>query len=455
MVVTGNLAPAEIPAIPSGTLALADRLEEARDDIAARGRERGFVSSEDLLHGLPDEDLTPDQIDEFLSHVEEYLRGEGIDVIEIPAGEPAEDGSTGAPSTQDRGPPAPTTDPVRMYLKAIARVPLLAPAEEVDLAMRVEAGTLAATLIAHAHPGDTETWLEFQSLVEAVVRIRERQLDPSKRLRQEGIGRENVLDSYRPKDDAEMIGFLRRLQGDAVLARNRLIEANLRLVVSIAKRYVSRGMSLLDLAQEGNLGLIHAVEKFDYARGYKFSTYATWWIRQSVIRAIATQARTIRMPVHISEAMSLLYRTQRHLTQQLGREPSPEELGRSDDMPARKVREILKDAREPLSLETPLGDEADSHLLGDLVADPVASQAFEEAGSDLVERLREALHTLRPREERVMVLRFGLLDGRSRTLEETGREFGLTRERIRQIEGKALSKLRHPSRRDKLREYLE
>jgi RNA polymerase primary sigma factor len=450
MTTAGKLAPAEPPAISVLKPALADRLVEARDDIAAQGRERGFVSSEDLLDRLLDEDLSPEQIDEFLSLVEEYLRDEGIDVIEIPV-EETERGAIDA----DRGLPVPTTDPVRLYLKEIARVPLLAAAEEVDLAMRIEAGRSAAFLVVPRHASGKATRREFRRLVDAVVRIRERQLDPDKHLRREGIGQETIPGSYQPKDDAEMIQFLRRVQDDAAVARKRLIEANLRLVVSIAKRYVFQGMSLMDLAQEGNIGLIHAVEKFDHVRGYKFSTYATWWIRQSVVRAVANQARTIRMPVHISEAMRLLYRTQGRLTQELGREPSAEELGRQVDMPARKIRELIHDSKEPLSMEMPLGDEADAQLLGDVVADPSASRAFEEAGSDLGKRLRDALHTLHPREQRVMILRFGLLDGRPQTLEETGREFGLTRERIRQIEGKALGKLRHPSRRDSLRGYLE
>jgi RNA polymerase primary sigma factor len=346
-------------------------------------------------------------------------------------------------------------DPLRLYLKEIARVPLLTAAQEVDLAMRIEAGTWAAALSVHPYPRRKEARRDFRRLVGAVVRIREKQLDPSRALRREGIGREGVLSSYRPEDEGEKTAFLRRLQGDAAVARNRLVEANLRLVVSIAKRYVSSGMPLLDLAQEGNLGLMQAVKKFDYGRGFKFSTYATWWIRQAIVRAIGMQARTIRVPAHVAEAMSLLHRTRRHLTQELGREPVPEELSRHTGISAAKIGETLRASKDPLSLEMSLGEEGASHVLGDVVADPAASEAFEQAGSALPDRLMEALQSLLPREERVMKLRFGLLDGRQRTLEETGREFGLTRERIRQIEGKALSKLRHPSRRDRLREYLE
>jgi len=274
-------------------------------------------------------------------------------------------------------------------------------------------------------------------------------IDDPVRMYLKEIGKVPLLTSAQEIDLAQ-----RMEQGDEQ-AKKQLVEANLRLVVSIAKRYVGRGMLFLDLIQEGNLGLIKAVEKFDYRKGYKFSTYATWWIRQAITRAIADQARTIRIPVHMVETINKLIRVSRQLLQDLGREPKPEEIAREMDITEEKVREILKIAQEPVSLETPIGEEEDSHL-GDFIPDEdVLAPADSAAFSLLKEQLVEVLHTLTVREQKVLRLRFGLDDGRARTLEEVGKKFQVTRERIRQIEAKALRKLRHPSRSKKLKDYLE
>ena len=310
-------------------------------------------------------------------------------------------------------------DPVRMYLKEIGKVPLLSADEEIELAQNMEDGAVATEKI-------------------NVLKGR--------------------LDGASEEEKAEIKEEIKKLQRDVdkgADAKKRLAEANLRLVVSIAKRYVGRGMLFLDLIQEGNLGLIKAVEKFDYKKGYKFSTYATWWIRQAITRAIADQARTIRIPVHMVETINKLIRVSRQLLQELGREPSPEEIAKEMNMPVERVREILKISQEPVSLETPIGEEEDSHL-GDFIKDdnvPVPADAA--AFTLLKEQLEEVLGTLTEREQKVLTLRFGLEDGRARTLEEVGKEFNVTRERIRQIEAKALRKLRHPSRSRKLKDYLE
>ena len=310
-------------------------------------------------------------------------------------------------------------DPVRMYLKEIGKVPLLSADEEIELAQKMEAGSVAVEKIPLlkerlAETGDEQEKEEIQAEIKALQ-----------------------LDVDRGSD-----------------AKKRLAEANLRLVVSIAKRYVGRGMLFLDLIQEGNLGLIKAVEKFDYRKGYKFSTYATWWIRQAITRAIADQARTIRIPVHMVETINKLIRVSRQLLQDLGREPTPEEIAEEMKMPVERVREILKISQEPVSLETPIGEEEDSHL-GDFIKDdnvPVPADAA--TFTLLKEQLEEVLGTLTEREQKVLRLRFGLDDGRPRTLEEVGRQFNVTRERIRQIEAKALRKLRHPSRSKRLKDFL-
>ncbi|MBQ1802823.1 RNA polymerase sigma factor RpoD [Lachnobacterium bovis] len=311
-------------------------------------------------------------------------------------------------------------DPVRMYLKEIGKVPLLTADEEIQLAKRMEDGQAA-----------------IEPLKELKKQLYEAELD---------VEKAEIREKIKPLQLAVDRG------SDA---KKRLAEANLRLVVSIAKRYVGRGMLFLDLIQEGNLGLIKAVEKFDYNKGYKFSTYATWWIRQAITRAIADQARTIRIPVHMVETINKLIRVSRQLLQELGREPSPEEIAKELNMPVERVREILKISQEPVSLETPIGEEEDSHL-GDFIRDenvPVPAEAA--AFTLLKEQLGEVLGTLTEREQKVLTLRFGLEDGRARTLEEVGKEFNVTRERIRQIEAKALRKLRHPSRSRKLKDYLE
>src|SRR5712691_1802327 len=338
-----GLAPTELASnVPPEPLR-ADGLDEARNEateaIAARGRERGFVTSEDVLDGLPEMQLAPEQIEEFLAHVEQVLRDEGIEVIDVPGEE--QDGGVETDSSRRRRREellkSPAYDPVRMYLKEIGRVPLLTAAQEVDLAMRFEAGELAGDLLASIALSGRVDRKRFRRVVDSVIRIREHQLDPQKRLHLEGIGRETVRRSYQPRERAEAVDLLRRVARDAYVAKRKLIEANLRLVVSIAKRYPTHGMAFLDLTQEGNLGLIRAVERFDYTRGHKFSTYATWWIRQAVTRAIADQSRAIRIPVHMSERITKVSWAERELVQTLGREPMAEEVGRLAGLSAKKV----------------------------------------------------------------------------------------------------------------------
>ena len=287
-----------------------------------------------------------------------------------------------------------------------------------------------------------------EEIIDPATLVENFSIDDPVRMYLKEIGKVNLL------SPEEEISLAQRMGEGSESAKQALAEANLRLVVSIAKRYVGRGMLFLDLIQEGNLGLIKAVEKFDYTKGYKFSTYATWWIRQAITRAIADQARTIRIPVHMVETINKVIRVSRQLLQELGHDPSPEEIAEEMNMPVDKVREILKIAQEPVSLETPIGEEEDSHL-GDFIPDEDASEPSEAASFTLLkEQLVDVLGTLTPREEKVLKLRFGIEDGRTRTLEEVGKEFNVTRERIRQIEAKALRKLRHPSRSKKLRDFL-
>src|SRR6266508_3224361 len=328
--------------------------------IAAHGRERGFVTSTDLLQGLSAEDLSSEQVEAFLMDVQEYLRQEGIEVLEIRREAPEDE--VGKPSGIRRGRDKVfANDPVRLYLNDIAKVRLLTAAQEVDLATRMEAGDLAAEVLAALDSSDGIDQERVRIVVRSVVRIREHQLDPKGKLRHEGIGLERVTRAYRPKNRAEAVQFLRRVEADGQLARKRLIEANLRLVVSIAKRYSPHGMTFLDLAQEGNVGLIRAVEKFDYTRGYKFSTYATWWIRQAITRAIADQSRVIRIPVHMTEWIYQVSRAERELGQTLGREPTAEESGRRVGISAEKVEQVLS-IRNPVSLEAPVGEDEEDRL---------------------------------------------------------------------------------------------
>jgi RNA polymerase primary sigma factor len=383
---------------PPATLPREAEVDEVRA-LIARGKAAGFLSAEEVGTVLTTAEVPPEAMDAVLA----VLGAEGIAIMDATEEVEQEEKADAAAAEA-----APTSDPVRMYLKEIGKVALLNAEEEVDLAKRIEAGLFAS-----------------EKLVS------------------------------QPDLPAALRRDLEAVEYDGSIAKRKLVEANLRLVVSIAKRYVGRGMLFLDLIQEGNLGLIRAVEKFDYTKGYKFSTYATWWIRQAITRAIADQARTIRIPVHMVETINKLIRIQRQLLQETGREPTPEEIGREMDLAPEKVLEIQKLSQEPVSLDTPIGEEDDSHL-GDFIEDSDAVVPADAASFLLLqEQLESVLHSLSDREKKVIQLRFGLTDGHPRTLEEVGREFGVTRERIRQIESKTLSKLRHPSRSQKLRDYLD
>lgn len=386
-------------------------------------KKKNMLEYQEIADFFKDLNLDPEKFEMVI----DYLEQNGIDVLKISNDDDVDDDIILDDEDEvevekiDLSVPEGVSveDPVRMYLKEIGKVPLLSADEEIELAQNMEDGAVATEKI-------------------NVLKGR--------------------IDGASEEEKAEIKEEIKTLQRDVdkgADAKKRLAEANLRLVVSIAKRYVGRGMLFLDLIQEGNLGLIKAVEKFDYKKGYKFSTYATWWIRQAITRAIADQARTIRIPVHMVETINKLIRVSRQLLQELGREPSPEEIAKEMNMPVERVREILKISQEPVSLETPIGEEEDSHL-GDFIKDdnvPVPADAA--AFTLLKEQLEEVLGTLTEREQKVLTLRFGLEDGRARTLEEVGKVFNVTRERIRQIEAKALRKLRHPSRSRKLRDYLE
>lgn len=386
-------------------------------------KKKNMLEYQEIADFFKDLNLDPEKFEMVI----DYLEQNGIDVLKISNDDDVDDDIILDEEDEvevekiDLSVPEGVSveDPVRMYLKEIGKVPLLSADEEIELAQNMEDGAVA---------------------IEKINVLKSR------------------LDGASEEEKAEIKEEIKTLQRDVdkgADAKKRLAEANLRLVVSIAKRYVGRGMLFLDLIQEGNLGLIKAVEKFDYKKGYKFSTYATWWIRQAITRAIADQARTIRIPVHMVETINKLIRVSRQLLQELGREPSPEEIAKEMSMPVDRVREILKISQEPVSLETPIGEEEDSHL-GDFIKDdnvPVPADAA--AFTLLKEQLEEVLGTLTEREQKVLTLRFGLEDGRARTLEEVGKEFNVTRERIRQIEAKALRKLRHPSRSRKLKDYLE
>ncbi|MBV9207476.1 MAG: RNA polymerase sigma factor RpoD [Actinobacteria bacterium] len=375
-------------------------------DLVALGRDRGSLTMADVVTALDRADLPPEALDAAVR----ALADEGVDVLDVSredVADPDTEAEIRLAEREAEGRRAATSDLVRIYLREIGRVPLLTAEDEVELAKTIEAGLFAEEKLAGGFP---------------------------------------MLGAAG--------GDLELLVGEGVKAKQRLIEANLRLVVSIAKRYIGRGLVFLDLIQEGNLGLIRAVEKFDYTRGYKFSTYATWWIRQAITRAIADQARTIRVPVHMVETINKLARVQRQLHQELGREATTDEIAAEMGLDVERVAEIQRIAQEPVSLQSPIGEEESD--LGDFIEDADAVVPIEAAAFIMLQdQLERVLDKLAEREQRIIQMRFGLTDGHPRTLEEVGREFGVTRERIRQIESKTLAKLRHPSRAQMLREFLD
>ncbi|MBE6939664.1 MAG: RNA polymerase sigma factor RpoD [Ruminococcaceae bacterium] len=412
----GKLDDKTIASLPAAALLTT---HEKLKELFVKGKKQGKLGGSELSEVLDEMDLESEQMDRIYDSLETLGIEVGTEDFLPDLSEDEEPPMAEIAEIEEEELVDPNTlvdsfnidDPVRMYLKEIGKVALLSATEEVDLATTIADGNNAKERLAELEENEEILPDEEMSALKAAAR-----------------------------------------RGES--AKQKLAEANLRLVVSIAKRYAGRGMLFLDLIQEGNLGLIKAVEKFDYTKGYKFSTYATWWIRQAITRAIADQARTIRIPVHMVETINKVIRVSRQLLQELGHDPSPEEISEEMNMPVDKVREILKIAQEPVSLETPIGEEEDSHL-GDFIPDEGASEPSEAASFTLLkEQLVDVLSTLTPREEKVLKLRFGIEDGRTRTLEEVGKEFNVTRERIRQIEAKALRKLRHPSRSKKLKDFL-
>ena len=413
----GTLDEKAIASLPAAALLSS---HEKLKELFAKGKKKGKLDAGELSDVLDEMDLESDQMDSIYDSLEQLGIEVGTEDFLTDLPDDDEPAMEEIAEIEEEELVDPNTlvdsfsidDPVRMYLKEIGKVPLLTADQEVELATVMSAGREAEARLAQAE-ADGET----------------------------------IPD--------EELAQLKKQVKAGERAKQSLAEANLRLVVSIAKRYVGRGMLFLDLIQEGNLGLIKAVEKFDYTKGYKFSTYATWWIRQAITRAIADQARTIRIPVHMVETINRQIRTSRQLLQELGREPTTEEIAEKMELPVERVREIRKIAQDPVSLETPVGEEEDSHL-GDFIQDEQAEVPADQATFALLhEQLMEQLETLTEREQQVLRLRFGLDDGKPRTLEEVGKIFNVTRERIRQIESKALRKLRHPSRSKKLKDYLE
>ena len=404
-------------------------------ELIETGKRNGKLTTKEINDAIEESGFDMEQIDKLYETMESH----GVEIVDEPDNEAftlTEDSVDEFESSLSAEGVA-IDDPVKVYLKEIGRVPLLSSDEEIQLALDILAGSQAEERKKEAFPA---IW-KIEKNIKLTESQRRTQVTEEKlNLNEEQLAELSELDAVLRKGEK---------------AKQRLSEANLRLVVSIAKRYVGRGMQFLDLIQEGNLGLIKAVEKFDHTKGFKFSTYATWWIRQAITRAIADQARTIRIPVHMVETINKVKKVSSQLLHQNGHDPTADEISQALDMPVEKVREIMRVAQEPVSLETPIGEEEDSHL-GDFIPDEDAPVPAEAAShTQLKEQLSSVLSTLTPREEKVLRLRFGLEDGRPRTLEEVGHEFEVTRERIRQIEAKALRKLRHPSRSKKLKDFLD
>ena len=439
-------SPEELAQIEQGTPLLPSHTSVKVQQLIEAGKARGYVTTEEILKTVPKPEEEISRLDEIYAE----LFDAGIEVVDQPPPVPEE--AVAAPLAGRRPAAEPervgVDDPVRLYLQEIGRVSLLSSETEVELARYIAQASLASEVLLGQEAR--------QRLLADDQTAAEKRMSLDERRSQEALARQgeralrglNPDRSLRPEELEQTLH-----QGED--ARRRLTEANLRLVVSVAKRYIGRGMSLLDLIQEGNVGLLRAVEKFDYSKGYKFSTYATWWIRQAITRALADQARTIRIPVHMVEMINRLTRASRRLQQELGRDPTPQELADEIGLSLEKVLAVMKTSMEPVSLEMPVGQEEDSHL-GDFIEDHKIREPADEASRNLLrEQLRQVLDSLSEREREVLAMRFGLEDGHAHTLEEVGQAFGVTRERIRQIEVKALRKLRHPTRSKKLRDYLE